>query len=274
MYLRFKNGTEKAVTLSYDDGMIFDRQLIEILDKYGLKGTFNINTGQYYPENGEESNYRRLKLSEAIELYRHSGHEVAAHTVNHPSLELLDDTEILYEITEDRKNIERDFNVVAKGMAYPVGTYSDRVVRLLKNCGISYARTIESTEKFSMPMNWYTWNPTCHHNNPKLMELAKRFMEEKTWGRPKLFYLWGHSFEFHRDNNWSVIESFAEYMGGQNNIWYATNIEIYNYVKAYERLETSFDKSIIYNPTVLDVWVAFDDKVIKIEAGKTIYRKG
>ncbi len=273
MYMRFKDGKDRAVTLSYDDGVRSDIRLIEIMKKYGLKGTFNINSGQYLPEDSDNDGIsRRLKLSEAKEVYADPCVEVAVHSYTHPFLEELDDSEIVYEIVEDRKGIERDYGKITKGMAYPMGTYNDRVVNVLRNCGISYSRTTKSTERFRMPDNWLTLHPTCHHKNPRLMELAKKFIDGPNYGKNWMFYLWGHSYEFNNDNNWEVIEEFAEYIGGRDNIWYATNIEIYNYTKAYESLQTSYDKKMIYNPTSIDVWASIGGEVIKIPAGETVCR--
>ena len=273
MYIRFKDGKKKVVTLSYDDGVVYDVQLIEIMSKNGLKGTFNINTAYYLPEDATREEWKgKLKLSEAKKLYLESGNEVAVHSLTHPFLEQLDECEIIREIVEDRKNIERDYGVVAKGMAFPFGTYDDRVLEIIKNCGISYSRTVKSTENFYLPQNWLTLHPTCHHNNPKLMDLAKRFVESEIWASGSMFYLWGHSYEFNTDNNWDVIEEFAKYIGNREDIWYATNIEIYNYVKAYESLITSYDKTIIYNPSAIDVWVDIKGETLVIKSGETIYR--
>ena len=121
-----------------------------------------------------------------------------------------------------------------------------------------------------MPDNWLILNPTCHHNNPELMDLAKRFVEIKSKSGVFMFYLWGHSYEFNDNDNWNVIEEFAEYMGGREDIWYATNIEIYDYVQAFNRLETSYDKKTIHNPTTIDVWVEIDHNPILVKAGETV----
>ena len=228
MYMKLKDGKSKVFTLSYDDGVVQDIRLIKILDQYGIKATFNINSALYLPEDKVRDRfYGRMRLSEAKELYIGSGHEVAVHALTHPFLEKLKTDEIVYEILEDRKDIEKQYNVLARGMAYPYGTYSDEVIDCLEKCGICYSRTTKSTEKFLFPENWLTLHPTCHHNNPKLMELAKRFVEEKSryasdnW----MFYVWGHSYEFDNKDNWDVIETLAEYVGGKEDIWYATNIE-------------------------------------------------
>lgn len=273
MYMKLKDGKSKVLTLSYDDGTVQDIRLIGILDKYGIKGTFNINTGRYLPEETVRTRYYgKLKLSEAIELYTNSGHEVAVHGYSHPYLDKMKTDEMLTEILEDRRNIEKQYGTLARGMAYPFGAYNDDVITCLKNCGICYSRTIKTTESFDFPKNWLEWDPTCHHKNPRLMEMAKEFLEvsSKYVARNWLFYVWGHSFEFDKKDNWEIIEQFAEYIGGKEDVWYATNIEIYDYVKAYESLQTSVDKKIIYNPSVMDVWFSDDTKTYCIKAGETL----
>jgi len=270
MYMKFKDGKAKVLTLSYDDGVVQDIRLIEIMNKYGLKGTFNISSGLYIPEDTvRERYYGRMKLSEAKELYTNSGHEVAIHAYTHPYLDRLDTTEIISEIIEDRRGIEKDYGTLARGMAYPYGAYNDTIIDILEKCGICYSRTVKPTENFDLPKKWLELNPTCHHNHPRLMELAKNFAENTP--RPTIcwmFYLWGHSYEFDNDDNWDVIERFAEQTGGHDEIWYATNIEIYDYVKAYERLEMSFDKKLFRNPSAVDVWFEHRKEVYCVPAGK------
>ena len=272
MKMRLKDGKTKVLTLSYDDGVVQDIRLIEIMNKHGLKGTFNINSGLYLSESTvREKFYGRLKLSEAKKLYSDSGQEVAAHALTHPYLEKLDTAEIIYEITEDRKAIESHYGVICRGMAYPYGTYNDKVMDVLKMCHIAYARTVKSTFGFEFPANWLALNPTCHHNYEKLEELIRKFIETPSRGNnPEMFYLWGHSYEFDLMDNWDVIEKFAEYAGEHEHVWYATNIEIYDYVKAYESLQSSYDKKIIHNPSAVDVWTDIRGEAYCIPAGETI----
>lgn len=272
MLMKLKGGKSKVLTLSYDDGVVQDIRLIQILDKYGLKGTFNINSGRYLPEDTQrERFYGRMKLSEALAVYKGSHHEVAVHSLNHPFLDKLKQPQVLMEILEDRKNIEAQYGTLARGMAYPQGTYNDMVVDALEACGICYSRTTKATENFKFPENWLTLHPTCHHKSPKLMELAKKFVEEKPrhMAQNWMFYLWGHSYEFDNDDNWYIIEEFASYTGGKDDIWYATNIEIYDYVKAYEALRVSVDESIIHNPTDIDVWFHHKGETHCVKAGET-----
>ena len=271
MRMVLKDGKTKVLTLSYDDGVVQDIRLIEIMNKYGLKGTFNINSSHYPDENTVRAKFRGgLKLSEAKELYINSGNEVAVHTFTHPYLEKLSSEEVIFEISEDRKSIEKEYGVIAKGMAYPFGTYNDNVLECLEKCGIVYSRTVNSTYGFEFPENWLLLNPTCHHKSERLMELAQMFVESQN-NYAKMFYLWGHSYEFDNDDNWEVIEEFAKFMGGRDDIWYATNMEIYEYVKAYNNLVVSFDRKIIHNPSVSDVWFLEKNEVFCVKGGETLF---
>ena len=273
MMMLLKDGKDKVLTLSYDDGVVQDIRLSEITKKYGLKVTFNIDTGTYLAEDKErEKFYGRMKLSEAKALYINSGNEVAVHTLTHPFLNQLTDNEIIYEIMTDRNNISEQYGCVANGMAYPFGAYDDRVTDLLKKCGIVYSRTTRSTEDFAFPTDWITLHPTCHHKNPRLMELAEEFVKGDRWGRSRMFYLWGHSYEFDDNNNWEIIENFAKFMGGRDDIWYATNIEIYNYVMAYNSLQKSADSKIVYNPSAIDIWAKDKNGAFCIKSGETVCR--
>ena len=272
MRMVLKDGKKKAITLSYDDGVVQDIRLIKILDKYGIKGTFNVNSGSWIAEDAvREKYYGRMKLSEAKELYINSGHEVAVHAYTHPFLEQLDSSEVIYEITQDRLAIEKEFGIIARGMAYPFGTYSDLVIDVLDKCGIAYSRTTKATYNFKFPENWLALHPTCHHRDEKLFELTEKFVSEPAkWGCAQMLYVWGHSYEFDNDNNWDRIEEFCKMAGGHSDIWYATNIEIYDYVKAYESLKTSYDKTYVYNPSCIEVWFDVKGEIYSVKPGETI----
>lgn len=274
VYMRFPGGKKKALTLSYDDGVEQDIRLIEIMKKHGLKGTFNINSGSYAPEGQvypEGTIHRRMSRSMAQDLYLNSGMEVAVHGLTHPFLEQLPENLCTYEVMQDRINLEEDYGTIIRGMAYPFGTTSDSVVEILKKCGIAYSRTVVSTERFGIPTDWLRLPATCHHKNPRLMELAKNFVENAGNRAPALFYLWGHSYEFEADNNWNVIEEFAEYIGGRENIWYATNIEIYDYITAYNQLIFSMNGKMVFNPTSITLYFEMQDKIYCVKPGETCF---
>ena len=275
VYIRFPGFKRKTLTLSYDDGMRQDKRLVDIMKKHGLKGTFNINSGSFSSEfNGTETK-GRMTAEEALELYIPAGMEVAVHGYKHLSLAAVDEAVANNDVCTDRKTLESLFGRIIKGMAYANGSYNDTAVQILKNNGINYSRTTVSTEGFKIPSDWLRLPATCHHNNPRLMELARKFAEEGDhpyyWANaPIMFYLWGHSFEFDNNDNWSVIEEFAEYMGNREDIWYATNGEIYDYLQAASRLEFSTDASMVYNPTCTDIYINYLGNKQIVPAGQTV----
>lgn len=270
----FPEGKTKALTLSYDDGVEQDAHLIEIMKKHGLKGTFNLNSGAYkdpktiYPEG---QIHRRMSEEEVTNLYSKSGMEVACHALTHPSLTELPANLCMKEILCDREKLEKQFHTIVRGFAYPYGTFNDNVVSALKQAGIVYARTVISSHDFGVPTDWLRLEATCHHNDPILMELARKFIAGETWQQPELFYLWGHSYEFEQNNNWNIIEEFADYMGGREDIWYATNMEIYEYVEDYKRLIFSMDGTMVQNPTARNLYFLWDGKEYCVKAGQTLY---
>ena len=272
-FYRFPNGLHKALTLSYDDGVEQDVRLMDILDRHGIRCTFNLNSGCFAPEGTTYpagTIHRRMSQAQVARVYANPNHEVAAHCLTHASLTELSPAEIAHEVLADRENLEAMFGGIVRGLAYPFGTYSAEVAETLKATGVAYARTVGSTNDFSIPTNWLTLHPTCHHNAPNLPELCDRFLNDSAPFGSHLFYLWGHSYEFESDNNWHVIEDFCEKMGGRDDIWYATNIEIVDYVNACRAIRTSADGKTLHNPTATCVWADIDGKSVRIGAGETV----
>lgn len=272
--MRFPGGRKKAVTLSYDDGVEQDVQLIDIMEEHGLKGTFNLNSACYAEEGTvypEGTIHRRMTKQQVSDLYRREGIEVAVHGAIHPFLEQLPINLCTKDLLNDRENLEEQFETIVRGMAYPYGTYNNQVVECMKSVGIVYSRTVHSTHNFYMPTDWMRLNATCHHNDPKLMELAHQFIDDENHNAPWMFYLWGHSYEFEQNNNWEVMEEFASYVGGREEVWYATNIEIYEYTEAYNRLVFSMDGRRVYNPTSFELFFSCEGKLYNVQPGQTNY---
>ena len=273
IYMLFPGGKRKALTLSYDDGVEQDVRLMEIMNAHGLKGTFNLNSGLYAKEGTkypEGQIHRRMTRKQADALYAGSGQEVALHAYEHADLTSLPPSAAAWQITKDKEEMEKQFGRIIRGFAYPYGTFDDRTVETLRGCGIAYARTVISTHAFGLPKDWLRLEATCHHNDPELMMLARRFREETPYGNPWLFYLWGHSYEFEQYGNWQVIEEFAAYLGGRTDVWYAANIEIYDYVQAWRHLIFSADGRQVYNPTAQTLFILSDGEEYRIGPGQRI----
>jgi peptidoglycan/xylan/chitin deacetylase (PgdA/CDA1 family) len=221
----FPNKKRKALTLSYDDGVEQDQRLLEILNRYHIKATFNLNSGIQSGAScwkKKDLLIKRLNIRDIPDLYQ--GHEIAVHGLTHPHLETLDGETIRNELEQDKINLERIFGVPVRGMAYPFGSYNDTVMEIASQCGLRYARGVNSSHDFQIPGNLMAVQPTCHHGDPRLMELAELFINLKP-ETPQVFYLWGHSYEFEADGNWQIIENFCRLISGRDDIWYCTNAE-------------------------------------------------
>lgn len=274
IFLRYPGGRDKAVTFSYDDGRTTDIKLVEIFDKYGMKGTFNLNTEALLSNAPEDDVY--LKKDDAVRLFKDSAHEVALHGHTHPFLDLLPNGMAAYDVIKNREILEDIFEKPIRGMAYPngpvtgEGEYDDNLISLMKDCGICYARTTEPVEHFRLCSEWLKMGSTCHHNNPELMNIAKRFAETKVDRIPRIFSVWGHSFEFEKNDNWNVIEELCAYLASRDDIWFATCIELYDYVEAYNRLKFSVNGKFVYNPSNTTVYIMKNFKNAEIKPGETV----
>jgi len=256
----FPGGVSKALTLSYDDGVHQDRRLVEIMNRHRIRGTFHLNSGFLDHEN-------HITAAEVPELYQ--GHEVSVHTRTHPFLERIPREGVLTQILQDRSALEELASYPVRGMSYPYGTYNADVLALLPALGIEYSRTVKSHGQFTLPDNWLEWHPTCHHND--MMTLGKSFLElTQVHPAMQLLYVWGHSYEFDRNNNWEEFESFCEMMGGREDLWYATNIEIVDYLHAVRQLRFSASQALVYNPSSLDVWISVSGEPCRIPGGRTV----
>ena len=220
------NGKKKAVTFSYDDGIESDRRLVEIFNWYGMKATFNLNSGIQTGANRFEIKgvpVRRMNAAGLPGLY--AGHEIAVHCLTHAKLTREDDETVYNELTADRQNLEARFAQKINGMAYPYGAYDERVKKLLKSCGFLYARTVEETGDFSISSDYLALKPSAHHNRADLFEMIERFTALEP-DEPAMLYIWGHSYEFDVYQNWDRIEEICRRLSGHDDIFYGTNSEV------------------------------------------------
>lgn len=279
-FLRFPEGKSKAVTFSYDDGIRQDIRFSELLNKYGIKCTFNLNSSSIRVKSG-------LTKDEVKQYILGNGHEIAIHGSNHRAEGTLRPVEGIRDVLDNRLELEETYGIIVRGMAYPDsgitcftnGAHYESIKNYLKELDIVYARTLGGdNDSFQLPQDWHAWMPTAHHSNTNIFEYIGKFNNinledvKKYCARrePRLFYLWGHSYEFDNCNNWNHIEKICEQLSFKEDTWYATNMEIYNYVEAYKSLVYSADGKRIYNPSLHTIWFDVDRKLYSIKAGETI----
>lgn len=277
LFMRFPGGKAKAVTFSYDDGSAYDKRLAEIFDTYGMKCTFNFCNKEFHCcYNAEEMR----------EIFLAKGHEIAVHCAHHRAPGTLRPIEGIREVLDCRLELEEKCGRIIRGMAYPdsgirvMSNFAEyeSIRQYLKDLGIVYARTLGADGKsFDLPTDFYAWMPTAHHKNPELLRYIDEFLAldispevYSARRRPRLLYIWGHSHEFERDNNWELIETACEKLAHNDEIWYATNIEIHDYVEAYGRLVYSANGRFVYNPTLIDIYIDVDGTPYTIPSGATV----
>lgn len=272
LFMRYPQGKARALTFSYDDGVVEDIRLMRLLSEHGLKGTFNLNSGLFAPEGEtrpQSGPQGRLTEREAVAAFTGTPHEVGLHGLTHPFLEQMSPARQAYEILEDRRRLEALFHTLVRGGAYPFGTYNEDTVRALALCGVAYCRTVASSHGFEQPADWLRLSPTCHHGDPQLFPLATRFLAEPAAAKPLLFYVWGHSYEFAQQNNWDVMERFCEQVAGREDVCYATNLQLCDYTAAFRALQSSCDGRLLHNPTATAVWYSHLGQIGCIQPGET-----
>ena len=226
------NGKLKAVTFSFDDGVIQDERLIKLLDKYGMKATFNLNSSFFglkekLNRNGKEICFDKVNPLRVKEIY--ANHEVASHTLTHPELVEADDDTVFWQVEQDRQVLSDMVGYKVVGLAYPNGgeNNDDRVAKVIKErTGVKYARTIKSTYNFDLQTNLYRFNPTLCWAEDCLMEIVDKFIDLKT-EKPQLLYIWGHAFDM--DSGVIDMEEFERALKKlcqEKDIFFGTNSEV------------------------------------------------
>lgn len=278
-FLRFPGGKAKAVTFSYDDGCPQDERFVGILNRNGIKCTFNHNNDSMHKRPG-------FSPEQIKELFLDKGHEIAIHGALHRANGSQRPIDGIRDVLDNRLELEKKCGRIIRGMAYPDtgityfenGVKYEDVKRYLTDLGIAYARTLGGdNDKFALPADWHAWMPTAHHENKNLRQYVEKFLSADTSPNvyharrgPLLFYLWGHSYEFDYNKNWDWAEELCAMLGGHEEIWYATNMEIYDYVAAYRSLVFSADETLVYNPSLVTVFFDIDGVAYSVAPGETV----
>ena len=270
----FPNGKMKALILSYDDGRVQDRQLVALMNKYHLIGTFHLNSNKL-----DQPDY--LTKSEIKQLF--SGHEVSIHSANHPGLTSLSKEELIDEIVLDQRELERLVGYKVDGMAYPFGDYNELVLEEVKNLSIQYARTVKDSYHFDIPSSFLEWHPTIHQfakaywkpNDPQndqkelsiFYDLIDKFLATE---KLAVMDIWGHSWEMGDPEKWAETEKFFKLLSGQKVLHYTSHIDFVIYLNAYKQLIFNPAANTVQNPTKVTLFFKRKGKVHQIKPGATL----
>lgn len=220
----------KYFLLSFDDGSVYDARLVQLLNRFGIRGTFNLNSGLedfvWYFE--DRFPVRRQILSETPEQYR--GHEVASHSLHHPWLNTLSPPEISREIGEDCRALKEIFGLEEIGFGVPFTACTEREIRLIRRF-VRYIRLSEFAETFALPEDPYHIPIHGLYNDPDIREKIQAFARSDR--KDALFVMAGHSYELEALNHWEYMEQLLSFVSGFG-FEYLTTMEFVN--KCYPKL--------------------------------------
>lgn len=193
----------KYVVLTFDDGTIYDKKFIELLKKYNLPCTFNLNSGlENYVWNCDGVDIHRLNLSDNVELYKNF--EVASHTFSHPFLTSLTKDQLIYEVQIDVNNLSNIFNKKINSFAIPFDQYNEEIINIIKdNTSVNNIRISNYSDEF-IPTDPYHIYISSRYNDDEFFDRYNRFKNNNL--KDSLFVIAGHSYEFEVYNQWDKIE--------------------------------------------------------------------
>ena len=199
----------KIFLLSFDDGTVWDKRFVELLNKYGMKATFNLNSGLedfvWYFE--DRFPVRRQKLAETVEQYR--GHEIASHTLTHPWLNSLTPPQLSREVGEDCAALKEIFGLEEIGFGVPFTACDEREIRIIRKYA-KYIRLSEGSDSFALPEDPFHIPIHGLYNDADIREKIARFAENDL--PVSVFVLAGHSYEFEALGHWEYMEELLKHI--------------------------------------------------------------
>ncbi len=269
----YPDGKKKAFNITYDDGVLQDVPFVELLDKYGIKGTFNLNSE--FMENEfewqHEKGFTVKRLSSAVAAGMYTGHEVASHTLTHPYMHNMAREEVLWQLGKDKENLEKLFGRKIRGFGVPFDYYSDMIADCARRCGFEYARNSQQTLDYTPCGDYYNWSAGIFHLNPKLKEYINGFFE--TDRELALCQIVGHSYDLDAENMWQDMEEILERIAADSDTASMTHEEIVAYLKAIRSAEIT--DNCIVNKSDTTLWFEVNDAIVSVAPfGKHLMRPG
>lgn len=261
-------GKAKAFNITYDDGVLQDVRFVALLNQYGLKGTFNLNSVlmeqefEWIHETGMA--VKRLSLDAVRHLY--DGHEIASHTMTHPYLHDKSEEELLWEIGEDKRRLERLFGREVAGFAVPFHYYDEKIAHCVRHCGFEYGRTSEESRGYSPWENPYSWRCGIFHLALELDAYVDGFFD--TQEELALCQIVGHSYDLDAAQLWKKMEEIIRRVSEDEDVLSMTHLKIVRYIRAMRLAEVYENK--IHNPSDVSLWFSIDGAVRCVKPGETV----
>ena len=265
---RYPQDKAKAFNVTYDDGVLQDVRFVQLLNQYGIKGTFNLNSQLLYDEfewtHETGCTVKRLSVEAASHLY--DGHEVASHTLTHPYLHNMPEWDVMYQLHCDKENLAHIFGREIAGFAVPFDFYSDRIASCVQRCGFRYGRISEESRSFAPQHDWYNWKATVFHLDSSLMALTDAFLS--TTEELAVYQIVGHTYDLDVENLWGTMEDIFRKIAAADDVLPMTTLEIVTYLQAMEQAEMT--EQAITNHSDIALWFAVDGIPVQVQPGETV----
>lgn len=252
-------GKTKAFNITYDDGVLQDIRFVKLLNKYGLKGTFNLNSRLMEQEfewvHGNGMVVKRLRLDAVRHLY--DGHEIASHTLTHPYMSDKTEKQLLWEIGEDKRRLEEVFGREVAGFGVPFHYYSEKIADCVKRCGFEYGRMSEESRGYSPWEDPYYWRCGIFHLAPELDAYVDEFFRSSE--ELALCQIVGHSYDLDAENLWDKMEGILRRVSEDQDVISMTHLEIVRYIRAMK--QAVFTDGTIINNSDTELWFRVDGEV-------------
>lgn len=228
----YPGGKAKAFNLTYDDGVLQDERLVSLLNRYGVRATFNLNS-QLMQERFTWTHptgmpVTRLSPEAARRIYDVGGHEVASHTLTHPCMQSLTDEELYRQLRDDKANLEALFGREVRGFAVPFDHYDDRIADCARRCGFAYTRTSDVTADFTPNTDPFRWKAGLFHLDPRLTDYVASFLN--TQEELAVCQIVGHSYDLDAENLWGTLELICAAVSARDDVWLCTNAELADFL--------------------------------------------
>ena len=264
----YPGGKAKACNFSYDDGVKEDIRLVALLNQYGLKATFNLNSvlmqQQFQWVHPCGLVVQRLTTQEVSGLY--DGHEVASHTCTHPYMDHFSREQMLWELGQDRANLQQLFGHSIAGYATPFHFYNDTLAQCVQEAGFSYGRISETDPSYSPWRDRYRWKPGIFHLDDGLESYVEGFL--RTQEPLALCQIVGHSYDLEAEDRWAQMEALFRRLGQQENVWHCTHLQLITYLQALQQLRC--EDGQLENPSGQTLWLNVMEQTIALSPGETI----
>ncbi len=246
--------------MSYEYAPKEDELMVNLFNSNGIVATFSFTSSFFNTDDF-------LTDTQVSDLF--VGHEVANHSEHHPYLGQGDSITIYNQIKNCGDKLESLVGYPIHGMAYPfggegTGAYDYRVIDIAKNLGIRYARTTNDTRSLEIPVNipdgLMQWEATI--NDWDGIKYADQLINWED-GKVGLLYLWGHS-HFLDNDGWVNLTTICEKLGQRDDIWYAKNIEVADYLLAINNLYE--ENGVTHNPSAISVWIVTENGVKELKS--------